>query len=30
MNKSRKLGYIDYNGHLAVHSSLLKMILVDL
>jgi CRP-like cAMP-binding protein len=29
MNKFRKLGFIDYNGHLAVHSSLLSVVLVD-
>jgi CRP/FNR family cyclic AMP-dependent transcriptional regulator len=27
MNKFRKLGYIDYNGHLEVHSSLLNVVL---
>jgi CRP/FNR family transcriptional regulator, cyclic AMP receptor protein len=27
MNKFRKLGFIDYNGHLEVHSSLLNMVL---
>jgi CRP-like cAMP-binding protein len=27
MNKFRKLGFIDYNGHLEVHSSLLSVIL---
>jgi hypothetical protein len=27
MNKFRKLGFIDYNGHLRVHSSLLSVIL---
>ena len=29
MNKFRKLGFIDYNGHLEVHSSLLSVILYD-
>jgi CRP/FNR family cyclic AMP-dependent transcriptional regulator len=29
MNKFRKLGYIDYNGHLEVHKSLLKVVLAD-
>ncbi len=29
MNKFRKLGFIDYNGHLEVHSSLLSMVLHD-
>jgi CRP-like cAMP-binding protein len=29
MNKFRKLGFIDYNGHLQVHSSLLSVILHD-
>ena len=27
MNKFRKLGFIEYNGHLEVHSSLLNMVL---
>jgi CRP-like cAMP-binding protein len=27
MNKFRKLGFIDYNGHLEIHSSLLNMVL---
>ena len=27
MNKFRKLGFIDYNGGLEVHSSLLNMVL---
>jgi CRP/FNR family transcriptional regulator, cyclic AMP receptor protein len=27
MNKFRKLGFIDYNGHLQVHSSLLSVVL---
>jgi CRP/FNR family transcriptional regulator, cyclic AMP receptor protein len=27
MNKFRKLGFIDYNGHLEVHNSLLSMVL---
>lgn len=29
MNKFRQLGFIDYNGHLEVHSSLLSVILHD-
>ena len=29
MNKFRKLGYIDYNGHINVHSSLLNVVLHD-
>jgi CRP-like cAMP-binding protein len=29
MNKFRKLGLIDYNGHLEIHSSLLNVILHD-
>jgi len=29
MNKFRKLGFIDYNGHLQVHSSLLGVMLRD-
>jgi CRP-like cAMP-binding protein len=29
MNKFRKLGFIEYNGHLQVHSSLLSVILRD-
>jgi CRP-like cAMP-binding protein len=29
MNKFRKLGFIDYNGHLQVHSSLLNVVLHD-
>ena len=29
MNKFRKLGFIDYNGHLQVHSSLLSVLLRD-
>ena len=29
MNKFRKLGYIDYNGHLTVHNSLLNVVLYD-
>ncbi len=29
MNKFRNLGFIDYNGHLAVHSSLLSVVLAD-
>jgi CRP/FNR family cyclic AMP-dependent transcriptional regulator len=27
MNKFRKLGFIDYNGHLQVHDSLLGVVL---
>jgi CRP/FNR family transcriptional regulator, cyclic AMP receptor protein len=29
MNKFRKLGFIDYNGTLRVHSSLLNIVLHD-
>jgi len=29
MNKFRKLGFIDYNGHLEIHSSLLSIVLAD-
>jgi CRP/FNR family transcriptional regulator, cyclic AMP receptor protein len=29
MNKFRKLGLIDYNGHLQIHSSLLNVVLHD-
>ncbi len=29
MNKFRQLGFIDYNGHLEVHSSLLSVMLAD-
>ncbi|GLH81496.1 Crp/Fnr family transcriptional regulator [Bradyrhizobium sp. SSBR45G] len=29
MNKFRKLGFIDYNGHLEIHSSLLNVVLHD-
>jgi len=29
MNKFRDLGFIDYNGHLEVHSSLLSVFLAD-
>jgi CRP-like cAMP-binding protein len=29
MNKFRQLGFIDYNGHLEVHSSLLSVVLED-
>jgi CRP/FNR family transcriptional regulator, cyclic AMP receptor protein len=29
MNKFRQLGFIDYNGHLEVHSSLLNVVLHD-
>jgi CRP/FNR family transcriptional regulator, cyclic AMP receptor protein len=27
MNKFRQLGFIDYNGHLEIHSSLLSVVL---
>ncbi len=27
MNKFRRLGFIDYNGHLQIHSSLLSVLL---
>jgi CRP/FNR family transcriptional regulator, cyclic AMP receptor protein len=27
MNRFRKLGFIDYNGHIEVHSSLLDVVL---
>jgi hypothetical protein len=27
MNKFRQLGFIDYNGHVEVHSSLLSVVL---
>jgi CRP/FNR family cyclic AMP-dependent transcriptional regulator len=27
MNKFRKLGFIEYNGHLQIHSSLLSVLL---
>jgi CRP/FNR family transcriptional regulator, cyclic AMP receptor protein len=27
MNKFRKLGFIEYNGHLQIHSSLLSILL---
>ena len=30
MNKFRRLGFIDYNGHLEVHSTLLSVVLADL
>ena len=30
MNKFRRLGFIDYNGHLEVHSSLLSVVMADL
>jgi CRP-like cAMP-binding protein len=30
MNKFRQLGFIDYNGHLEIHSSLLSVVLSDL
>ena len=29
MNKFRKLGFINYNGHLEVHNSLLSLLLAD-
>jgi CRP/FNR family transcriptional regulator, cyclic AMP receptor protein len=29
MNKFRKLGFIDYNGHIEVHNSLLNAVLHD-
>ena len=29
MNKFRKLGFITYNGHMEVHSSLLNVVLQD-
>jgi len=29
MNKFRKLGFIEYNGHLEVHNSLLNVVLRD-
>jgi CRP-like cAMP-binding protein len=29
MNKFRKLGFISYNGHIEVHSSLLSVVLLD-
>jgi hypothetical protein len=29
MNKFRKMGFIAYNGHLEVHSSLLNVVLHD-
>ena len=29
MNKFRGMGFIDYNGHLEVHSSLLSVVLND-
>jgi hypothetical protein len=29
ISKFRKLGFIDYNGHLQVHSSLLSVVLHD-
>ena len=29
MNKFRRLGFIEYNGHLEVHSSLLSVVLHD-
>jgi hypothetical protein len=30
MNKFRQLGFIEYNGHVEVHSSLLSVVLSDL
>jgi CRP/FNR family cyclic AMP-dependent transcriptional regulator len=29
MNKFRKMGFVSYNGHLEVHSSLLNVVLHD-
>jgi CRP/FNR family transcriptional regulator, cyclic AMP receptor protein len=29
MNKFRRLGFIEYNGHLQIHSSLLSVLLHD-
>jgi hypothetical protein len=29
MNKFRRLGFIDYNGHIEVHRSLLNVVLHD-
>ena len=29
MNKFRRLGFIDYNGHLEVHNSLVGVLLAD-
>jgi CRP/FNR family transcriptional regulator, cyclic AMP receptor protein len=29
MNKFREAGFIDYNGHLEVHSSLLSVVLAE-
>jgi CRP-like cAMP-binding protein len=29
MNKFRQMGFIDYNGHLEIHSSLLSVVLND-
>ena len=29
MNKFRKLGFVDYNGDIKVHDSLLSVILLD-
>jgi CRP/FNR family cyclic AMP-dependent transcriptional regulator len=29
MNKFRQAGFIDYNGHLEVHSSLLSVVLAE-
>ena len=29
MNKFRKLGYIEYNGRLEIHNSLLNVVLYD-
>jgi CRP-like cAMP-binding protein len=30
MNKFRKAGFVDYNGHIEVHSSLLGVVLADM
>jgi len=30
MNKFRQFGFIDYNGHLEIHNSLLSVLLADL
>ena len=29
MNKFRQLGFIDYNGHIEVHNSLVNVLLAD-
>jgi hypothetical protein len=29
MNKFRRLGYIDYNGHISIHNSLLNVVLYE-